>query len=66
MWGRQDGVVSPEDGRLLAGAIPHSTLVMINGAGHTPMKDRRETFQRVVYEFLSGAVTATEGQVIEQ
>lgn len=66
VWGRQDGLVSCEDGRLLAGAIPHSTLVTIDGAGHTPMKDRRETFQRIVYEFLSGAATAAEGKMIEQ
>jgi pimeloyl-ACP methyl ester carboxylesterase len=65
VWGRQDGLVSCEDGRMLAGAIPHSTLVIINDAGHSPMKDRRETFQRAVYEFLSG-VGAAEGKVIEQ
>ncbi len=65
VWGRQDGLVSCEDGRLLAGAIAHATLVIINGAGHTPMKDRRETFQRIVYEFLSGAGAAAEGKVIE-
>lgn len=66
VWGRQDGLVSCEDGRLLAGALPHSTLVIINGAGHTPMKDRRETFQRVVHEFLADADAAAEGSVIER
>ncbi len=66
VWGRHDGLVSCEDGRLLAGAIPHSRLVIIDGAGHAPMKDRRETFQRAVHEFLSGEADAAEGSVIEQ
>jgi pimeloyl-ACP methyl ester carboxylesterase len=58
VWGRKDGVVSCEDGRLLAEAIPGSSLVIIDDAGHAPMKDRRETFQRAVHEFLSGAPEA--------
>ncbi len=60
VWGRKDGLVSCEDGRLLAGAIPDSSLVIIDDAGHAPMKDRRETFQRAVHEFLSGASEAAD------
>jgi pimeloyl-ACP methyl ester carboxylesterase len=27
---------------------------LIDGAGHTPMRERRETFQRLVRDFLIG------------
>ena len=34
--------------------IPHARLRLIDGAGHTPMRERRETFQRLVRDFLIG------------
>ena len=64
VWGRDDGLVSCEDGKLLAAAIANSRLAIIDSAGHAPMKDRRETFQRAVHEFLAGASEA--GETVEQ
>jgi 4,5:9,10-diseco-3-hydroxy-5,9,17-trioxoandrosta-1(10),2-diene-4-oate hydrolase len=65
VWGREDGLVPCEDGRLLAEAIANSRLAVIKDAAHSPMKDKRETFQRVVYEFLSAPDNAVQPKLIE-
>lgn len=54
VWGREDRVVPWRHGEVLAQAIPHARLVVLDDAGHTPMREKRETFQRLVHEFLSG------------
>jgi pimeloyl-ACP methyl ester carboxylesterase len=54
VWGREDRIVPWEHGETLARMIPRSKFALIEGAGHTPMRERRETFQRVVHDFLTG------------
>jgi pimeloyl-ACP methyl ester carboxylesterase len=54
VWGRDDRIVPCQHGELLARMIPHARLSLIDGAGHTPMRERRETFQRLVRDFLIG------------
>jgi pimeloyl-ACP methyl ester carboxylesterase len=54
VWGRDDRLVPYQHGELLARIIPHARLHLIDGAGHTPMRERRETFQRLVRDFLIG------------
>lgn len=54
VWGREDGLASWRNGKALAAAMPHATLAVIPGAGHTPMRERRETSQRIVRNFLLG------------
>jgi pimeloyl-ACP methyl ester carboxylesterase len=54
IWGREDGVVPWRHGEALATAIPHARLVVLADAGHTPMREKRETFQRLVHNFLIG------------
>jgi pimeloyl-ACP methyl ester carboxylesterase len=54
VWGREDRIVPWEHGEKLARMILRSKFALIEGAGHTPMRERRETFQRVVHDFLTG------------
>jgi pimeloyl-ACP methyl ester carboxylesterase len=60
VWGREDQIVPWRHGEVLAAAIPRSRLVVIADAGHTPMREKRETFQRLVHEFLSGRMEQGE------
>ena len=53
VWGREDGIVPWRHGEVLA-AIPRSKFAVIAEAGHTPMREKRETFQRLVRDFLIG------------
>jgi len=53
VWGREDGIVPWRHGEVLA-AIPRSKFAVIAAAGHTPMREKRETFQRLVRDFLIG------------
>ncbi len=54
MWGREDGVVLWRHGEVLAEAIPRAKFAVIAGAGHAPRREKRETFQRIVRDFLVG------------
>jgi pimeloyl-ACP methyl ester carboxylesterase len=60
VWGRDDRIVPWQHGELLARMIPRSKFALIEGASHTPMRERRETFQRVVRDFLIGEDEQTE------
>jgi len=55
VWGRNDALVPCRHGEALAAAIPKAQLALIPEAGHTPMRERRETTQRLVRNFLLGA-----------
>lgn len=66
IWGREDGIVPWRHGEALATAIPHARLIVFAGAAHTPMREKRETFQRLVHNFLIGQKDSVEGEdVIE-
>ena len=54
VWGHEDGIVPWRHGEVLAAAIPRSKFAVIGEAGHTPMREKRETFQRIVRGFLIG------------
>ena len=58
VWGEHDTLVPPAVGEQLARALPDGRLVVIPGAGHNPMWDRADEFNRVVANFLSGVVRA--------
>jgi pimeloyl-ACP methyl ester carboxylesterase len=60
VWGRDDRLVPYQHGELLARMIPHARLRLIDGAGHTPMRERRETFQRLVRDFLIGELRSDD------
>lgn len=52
IWGAQDSLVAPVDAEDLVHSIPECELVVIEGAGHNPMWDKAEEFNRLVLEFL--------------
>jgi pimeloyl-ACP methyl ester carboxylesterase len=61
--GRQDGIAPVEHGAMLRDAIPDCRLVLIDGAGHLPMVERRETFHRVCHDFILGIDEPVPGAV---
>ncbi len=52
VWGEHDGICSPTIGRQIAALIPDASLTIIPGAGHNPMWERAEEFDRRVLGFL--------------
>jgi pimeloyl-ACP methyl ester carboxylesterase len=53
VWGNQDRIVPIAHGRRIAQIIPRCKFAEIDGASHTPMRERRETFQRIVHDFFT-------------
>jgi len=53
--GETDRLVPPENGRILARAIPHSKLVMIPHASHIFFTDQPEAPQAAILSFLSSS-----------
>ena len=58
VWGEHDTLVPLAVGEQLARALPDGRLVVIPRAGHNPMWDQADEFNRVVADFLSEAVRA--------
>ena len=54
IWGEADGLSRLAHARQLQASIPHARLAVIQGAGHLPMVDKRETFHRLCHDFLVG------------
>lgn len=53
VWGQHDALVPLDVGRRLHAGIAGSKLVVLQGAGHTPMWDRPEAFNQAVLDFLT-------------
>lgn len=53
VWGEHDTLLPPQRGQMLHQALPGSELVVIPRAGHNPMWDEPEAFNRLVLRFLS-------------
>src|SRR5262249_8993200 len=56
VWGEQDRLLPPDEGRRLAAAIPGSVLAMLPHAGHMPQEEVPAEFSRTVVEFLRSLV----------
>jgi pimeloyl-ACP methyl ester carboxylesterase len=54
VWGEHDRLVPLALGRQLHGHLPQARFVVIPGAGHVPMWERPEAFNREVLGFLLG------------
>lgn len=54
--GSEDHVVPPANAFLLAAGLPHSTLDMIQGAGHLVNIEEADRFNRAVISFLEGGL----------
>jgi len=61
LWGANDAIVPLELGQRLADALPNAGLVVIEDAGHNPMWDRAEAFNRVVLDFLDARRSSEAG-----
>lgn len=53
IWGQDDPIAPMRAGKLLAGMIPGSRLLVLPGAGHSPMEENAETFNRLLYKELT-------------
>jgi pimeloyl-ACP methyl ester carboxylesterase len=53
VWKRFDPYMPVKHARRTAGLIPGSKLVVLPGYGHAPNKQNRETFNRLLVDFLS-------------
>ena len=54
VWGEHDRVCDLRIGRQIAATVPNARLIVINGAGHSPMWEKPEEFGREVLAFLRG------------
>lgn len=57
VWGEHDMLVSARFGQRLHAALPGARWALVKGAGHNPMWDRAEAFNRLVVDFLDGPVS---------
>lgn len=55
VWGEEDALIAPIQGRRIADAIPGARFVTIPGAGHAPMWERPDLFDPLVLDFLRHA-----------
>src|SRR5258706_11561848 len=62
IWGRQDKIISPEAGTLLAQAIPDSSLHWIDQCGHVPQEERPEATIPLVLDFLKSRRVVAPGE----
>ncbi|HEX5579739.1 MAG TPA: alpha/beta fold hydrolase [Candidatus Limnocylindria bacterium] len=54
IWGEHDRVCDLRIGRQIASSVPDARLVIIRGAGHNPMWEKPDEFDRQVLAFLQG------------
>lgn len=57
IWGRDDNIAPLRTGRLLAGVIPRSQLVVLERAGHVPMVEAPQPFRAALERFLVHGIT---------
>ena len=58
LWGSRDHLLPPSFGRRLEAAIPGATMVEIPDAGHSPMWENPDAFNRELVAFLDEPVPA--------
>ena len=52
IWGEKDSLLHPKLGRELAERLPKARFVCVEGAGHNPMWDRPQRFNKLLLDFL--------------
>ncbi|MBL8156752.1 MAG: alpha/beta hydrolase [Anaerolineae bacterium] len=50
--GSRDGIVPPEQARLIAELVPDARLMLLDGAGHMPMAERPEVYEQTLRDWL--------------
>ena len=53
IWGEKDPLLHPELGRKLAEQLARGRFVCVEGAGHNPMWDRPQRFNKLLLDFLA-------------
>ncbi len=48
LWGVDDRITPPRTGKLLAARLPRARLKMLAGAGHSPMLDKPDAFEKAL------------------
>lgn len=66
VWGREDGLVPWQHGETLTAEIPNAKFAVIADASHSPMREKRETFQRLVHSFLIGQEEDSETTTVQE
>lgn len=56
VWGKQDHLASPREGRRLLGEIPQAKLLLVEKAGHMPMLEQPDVFNTAVAAFFKKAM----------
>lgn len=59
VWGARDPVAPPADASFLHGQIAHSTLVILQGVGHSPMTDAPVSFNQEILRFLQATASGS-------
>ncbi len=54
IWGQEDHLASPSEGRKMLTEIPHAELSLIEKSGHMPMIEQPELFSAAVMKFIRG------------
>jgi pimeloyl-ACP methyl ester carboxylesterase len=52
IYGRNDRIVNPNQGEILANGVPLAQVVYFEHSGHFPMLDEPERFHQTLREFL--------------
>jgi pimeloyl-ACP methyl ester carboxylesterase len=52
IWGARDGAVDVRSAETLKQVLPHCQLKIIEGAGHLPLEETPEEFNRLVLDFI--------------
>ena len=55
VWGAVDGIAPLSLAEALRERMPNSQLAVIDGAGHLPMAERPETFNRILRNYIIGS-----------
>jgi pimeloyl-ACP methyl ester carboxylesterase len=66
IWGEHDTLLPVAVGEDLHRALPRSAFTVVEGAGHNPMWDRPETFNRLLTGFLTGEEEAVQPPSMER
>ncbi|HEY8477370.1 MAG TPA: alpha/beta fold hydrolase [Chloroflexota bacterium] len=64
IWGERDALLPLDLGKRLAALLPRARLAVVDGAGHTPMLERPEAFNRLIVDFLAGDERCVGGKLL--
>lgn len=66
VWGAEDRLVAPEEGRAAAERMPQARFVLLDETGHIPPEERPAELARLIIEFLETGPGRTADPPIER